>query len=783
MLKIISMCAAAAIFAGLIPASANAEEGTKFKSVSCGEGYCMAITEEGNLWGWGKNSEGQLTGSPSQELKFPQPVLADLKVKQIECGYGSMTMAVLENGELWEWGKDIVTNENTVPHMVMDGVSKVETSLYQILVLKNDGTVWNWGRTDGNKYTAKSAEPVLIMDNARDISAGLVNNLVIKNGNTLWSWGDGSIGNGEHCGCAEPVLIMQDVKSCDGGCYDSYAVLYDGTVWIWGNDEYNPVGELIYDGSLPKLVTEEYNAAEVNEFWWVNIITEEGTLYTPNRNRVRQITEYEKVLENIISYDEQTCCAAVTSDGDIYTWGVNAKNYVQGTNDLTGSHTPQKVVEDGKPVFERLNFIYEPVSYARTFDSSDTHGMAVTNNGELYVWGTNKHGELGIEPDNEYHEPFKLMDNIRSVLAGEGFSFVIKEDCSLWGWGSSRWAQLGEWDKDVLEPVKMMENVKSVYGKERLINAVDINDKLYVWGGSEKPDDESNLVVQCFVRKPMYLMDDVAKAESKDGYNYVLKKNGSLLMSNNYEFDVETYKLYRTDIADFKANEFMLNRSGRYTGYGYQQQCIYNNVYDANYNMVLYSDGRMTSCDGRYEVKNVAKTEYNLYLKNDGTLWKTVYGRINEAEKLLENIRIPKEYDRTPVGTVIGEVLSSDIDCTIDKIPINAYNVNGHMYVRAESLRAYGFIVDWNEKKKRVDIKRGKSLNLKPETVLTDNKTIGEKLYDIYSTDIIVYLEGAEMDSINIGGHTFVKFSQFSRIGDVSFDEEERKACLNTYEI
>lgn len=781
MRKIISICAAAAISAGIMPAAARAEEGTKFKSVSCGGYYCMALTEDGSLWGWGKNSEGQLTGSPSDELRFPQPVLPGIKVKQIECGSEAMTMAVLENGELWEWGKDIVTDENTAPHKIMDDVAKVETSLYQILVLKEDGTVWNWGNTDryGNKYTAQTSEPTLIMDNARDISAGRENNLVIKNDNTLWSWGDSNIGNGEHKGCAEPVLIMQDVKSCDGGFYDSYAVLYDGSVWVWGNDEYNPVGKLTYDGSLPKLMTEEYNAAEINENMWVNIITEDGTLYTPDRNQVIQKTKYEKVMENIISYDEENCCAAVDSNGDVYTWGKNAAYYVQGTNDMIGSYTPQKIIENGKPVFEHLDLIYEPVSYARTFDSSKTHGMAVTNDGELYVWGTNEHGELGIEPDKEYHEPFKLMDGIRSVLAGEGFSFVIKEDCSLWGWGSSNRCQLGEWKESIIEPVKMMDNVKSVYGKGQLIDAIDINDNLYVWGGSEQPD--SPLVVNCVAKEPIYLMDNVAKAESNGDHNFVLKKDGTMLRSSNYEFELDTYKIYQTDIADFKSYSFFLTRGGKYVAEGYRRKYIYNNVCDGNYYMVLYPDGVMTDKEGKERVYDVAKTEDNLYVKNDGTLWRIDKGKVANAEKVLDNVKIPKEYDRTPVGTIIGEVLSSDIECEINKIPINAYNVNGHMYVRAESLRGYGFIVDWNEKEKRVDIKRGKSVNSIPEPII--NKKKGEKLYDIYSTDIRTYLEGAELDSVNIGGHTFVKFSQLSRVGDVSFDEEKRTAELKVDKI
>ncbi len=87
--------------------------------------------------------------------------------------------------------------------------------------------------------------------------------------------------------------------------------------------------------------------------------------------------------------------------------------------------------------------IAEPVQQA---DAGDLHACAVTSNGNLWCWGDNMRGELGIgERDNTSALPMRVgsSSDWRMVTTGENFSCAIRNDGSLWCWGDNGFRQLG----------------------------------------------------------------------------------------------------------------------------------------------------------------------------------------------------------------------------------------------------------------------------------------------------------------------------------------------------
>lgn len=57
-----------------------------------------------------------------------------------------------------------------------------------------------------------------------------------------------------------------------------------------------------------------------------------------------------------------------------------------------------------------------------------------------------------------------------------------------------------------------------------------------------------------------------------------------------------------------------------------------------------------------------------------------------------------------PVGTVLGDYYETDIVTYLDGRQITSYNIDGRMYIPAEDMRDYGYIVDWNEKNRTLSI-------------------------------------------------------------------------------
>ncbi|MCK6695286.1 MAG: chromosome condensation regulator RCC1, partial [Thermoanaerobaculia bacterium] len=73
------------------------------------------------------------------------------------------------------------------------------------------------------------------------------------------------------------------------------------------------------------------------------------------------------------------------------------------------------------------------------------HTLAIKNNGTLWAWGSNSLGKLGIGMQRDQYTPVQVGSdsNWAQVTAGGGHSLAIKSDGTLWAWGSNYAGQLG----------------------------------------------------------------------------------------------------------------------------------------------------------------------------------------------------------------------------------------------------------------------------------------------------------------------------------------------------
>lgn len=128
---------------------------------------------------------------------------------------------------------------------------------------------------------------------------------------------------------------------------------------------------------------------------------------------------------------------------------------------------------------------------------------------------------------------------------------------------------------------------------------------------------------------------------------------------------------------------------------------------------------------------------------------------------------------------IIGEVLTTDIAAFIDSSPIESYNYNDYTYVVAEDLRNYGFDVEWDASARRLDISRAeRSFTPFVDEFINkrkDDTPLFTHAYDIYSTDIAVYINGAPIQSFNINGKTIINTDYLGEFGDCTYNNDERR--------
>jgi alpha-tubulin suppressor-like RCC1 family protein len=74
-----------------------------------------------------------------------------------------------------------------------------------------------------------------------------------------------------------------------------------------------------------------------------------------------------------------------------------------------------------------------------------THNLALATNGEVWVWGNNSYGQLGIGSLTNQIRAVKIpgLSGVAGIAAGDSFSYIVKADGTVWSFGRNANGQLG----------------------------------------------------------------------------------------------------------------------------------------------------------------------------------------------------------------------------------------------------------------------------------------------------------------------------------------------------
>lgn len=226
------------------------------------------------------------------------------------------------------------------------------------LALKNDGSVWGWGRNydgelgDGTGMATTLPVQAVTPAGIIAIAGGNYHSMALRNDGTVYVWGDNQYGQlGDNTNLPsllpEQVLGLTGIVAIAAGGYHSRALKNDGTVYAWGYSGYGQLGHDVDTLALyiphPVLVEGLAGVAAISG----------GGFYS----------------------------LALKTDGTVWTWGSNSHGEL-GNGSIIGS-------ESYFPV--QVNGINGVLHIAAGFQ----HGLALTPDGILHAWGNDLQGALG----------------------------------------------------------------------------------------------------------------------------------------------------------------------------------------------------------------------------------------------------------------------------------------------------------------------------------------------------------------------------------------------------
>lgn len=235
--------------------------------------------------------------------------------------------------------------------------------------------------------------------------------------------------------CCFSVSLSQEWKQISWMGSHAAGLKQDGTLWAWGGSWFGVPGSLEQPSSYSCPVQ-----IEGNDWAYVG----KGGRHT----------------------------LAIKTDGSLWAWGDNG----------SGRYINDNIATPSTPV--RIGNAYD----WKTVTGGPSHSVAIKQDGTLWTWGESLNGDLGLGSYNYAATP-TLVDaagnNWKTVSAGFGHTFALKEDGSLWAWGLNDKGQLGDQtyeNKQIPTRIGTDNDWKDVAVNSGSTVALKNDGSIWVWG-------------------------------------------------------------------------------------------------------------------------------------------------------------------------------------------------------------------------------------------------------------------------------------------------------------
>lgn len=358
----------------------------------------------------------QVTGTAPPTLPTTGSIVVTVTTSAISTAVstgGQSSCAIRNDGTLWCWGRNNfgqLGDATTVPRStpVQAGTfadwSQVATSGATTCGIRADSSLWCWGLSNfgqgGRGKTAPVTTPAQVGTNRTwtSVSTSWFHTCATRSNGTLWCWGankHGELGLGT-VGPAhtkpQRVGSLKTWTSVTSGGFHSCGTRSDGTAWCWGQNIFGQLGN-----------------ADV--------------AIQPAPVQVGTLTDWKQLTASWA----HTCGVTVVGEGRC--WGFNGSGQL-GEGTLTTQRTPV------------------PVAGAHTWTSisaAEASTCAVDANGGAWCWGANRYGQLGNGQPTTSLVPTPLPSSPgwAGLALGWWHGCGVLQGGETVCWGNNEWGQLG----------------------------------------------------------------------------------------------------------------------------------------------------------------------------------------------------------------------------------------------------------------------------------------------------------------------------------------------------
>lgn len=238
------------------PVSVCGTKKTFCEIANCGSFWKIALDKYGQIWGWGYNTQGQI-GDNSTIAKSTPVAICGIKKTFCQIAGGlRVSRAIDQYGQIWSWGRNtngIIGNNSFLNYCTPVSVCgarktfcKIGSSYLSSYAIDQYGKIWSWGGNTygelGDNTVVSKSTPIAIVGSTKtfcEIGAGQSYAIAIDKYGKVWAWGrfDAALVHPSISSTLTPVsLNIANRTFCKIHSATSQVLIdKNGEAWGWGH--------------------------------------------------------------------------------------------------------------------------------------------------------------------------------------------------------------------------------------------------------------------------------------------------------------------------------------------------------------------------------------------------------------------------------------------------------------------------------------------------------------------------------------------------------------------
>ncbi len=356
-------------------------------AIDAGDFHTLAILGAGQVWAWGRNSDGQLGDGTRIDRVQPVRVIGLPRAAVAVSAGGAHSLAVLDDGTVWAWGANDYRQLGAGADL--DGASDTTRPV----------------QTQCRDFRCEPGLPPFVA-----VAAGGDHSMALTADGVVWAWGRfgrGQLGRedfGLRDGIAFPIGFPNDLSgivnfvAIAAGDQFSLALEDDGRVWGWGENDVGQLGdtfgsEYAFPIELARLGPDSAVALAAGNSHAM-VLTPEGTVLTAGSNTFGQLGDPDRSLDGFLPVPQLRGIVAIAAgfvhslalrdDGTAYSWGSNAFDQLG-------------FPERAPPAFETNPSLVQGIPVLQEIAAGGRHSLGISRDcPQIWGWGDNGVGQLGL---------------------------------------------------------------------------------------------------------------------------------------------------------------------------------------------------------------------------------------------------------------------------------------------------------------------------------------------------------------------------------------------------